>query len=258
MTTVGENAMPSALALVPARLGSQRLPEKMLLRETGRYLFQHTVENLRASGVFERVMLATDHASIVEAARSVDIEVIETRPDHQSGTDRIHEAFETLVDAGEGPWDVVVNVQGDEPDLEPEDLARLVRTFDDDSIEMATLATPLVDAAEFADPACVKVVLDEAGRALYFSRAPIPASKQASKTVPASARKHVGVYAFRPRALALFTELPHTELERLESLEQLRWLAHGRSLQVVDASHSAFGIDTPEDYRRFVRSQLPA
>lgn len=260
MPTESEHATPpSALALVPARLASTRLERKMLLRETGRFLFQHTVENLRASGVFGDVLLATDHEEIVRAAGTVDIEALLTRADHTSGTDRVFEAHEQLLARKAGPWDVIVNVQGDEPDLAAADLRALVAAFADPAVELATLARPIETQAEFNDAACVKVVRDHAGDALYFSRAAIPSSAHpagpASGTAHKYASRHVGVYAFRPSALALFTQLTHAELEQVESLEQLRWLHHGHKLRIVDAQHSAMGIDTPEDYRRFVRSQ---
>ncbi|MEX1025394.1 MAG: 3-deoxy-manno-octulosonate cytidylyltransferase [Planctomycetota bacterium] len=239
-----------ALALVPARLGSRRLARKMLLCETGRYLFQHTVENLRQSGVFERVVLATDAEDVLRAAAEVGVEALATRADHESGTDRVDEAHRLLLARGEGPWDVVVNVQGDEPDLAADDLCALVGAFEDPAVDLATLAVALTDPAELADPASVKVVRDRAGDALYFSRAPIPSASHPDSE-PALALRHVGVYAFRPAALARFTSLAPGVLERGERLEQLRWLENGGRLRVVDARHRAFGVDTADDYRRF-------
>jgi 3-deoxy-manno-octulosonate cytidylyltransferase (CMP-KDO synthetase) len=148
--------------------------------------------------------------------------------------------------------DVLAGAQGDEPDLEAGDLARLVGAFADPTVEMATLCVEIDEAAAFAAPSVVKVVRDARGDALYFSRAPIPA---ASHGDPAAARalRHVGVYAYRPAALRAFTALPRGDLERRESLEQLRWLEAGRRLRVVDARRAPRGIDTLEDYHEFVR-----
>ena len=247
---------PRALALVPARLGSQRLPRKMLLDETGRALVVHTVANALAAGVFERVVVATDSAEIEAVVRAAGFEAVRTRPDHESGTARAEEAARALG----GAFDVVVNVQGDEPELDRGDLARLVAVFVDPELEAATLAGPLAEA-DHAKPQVVKVVRDAAGHALYFSRAPIPyraatdgAAYAREDALPwaESARRHVGVYAFRPAALAAFTALPRGRLEALENLEQLRWLESGRRMRVVEALHVPLGIDTRADYDAFV------
>ncbi len=248
-------AAPRALAVVPARLASTRLPRKMLLRETGRYLFQHTVENVRGCPAIERVVLATDSEEVLRAAAEVGVEALATSPAHPSGTDRVHEALGQLLERGEGPWDVVVNVQGDEPELPQADLTRLVAAFAEPAVELATLWAPLEGRAELGSPSVVKVVLDARGDALYFSRAPIPCAEHPSRPAqgaPAPPRRHVGVYAFRPDALARFCALPRGVLERTESLEQLRWLEAGRRVRCVEATRSTVGIDTPEDYAVFV------
>ncbi len=244
-----------AVALIPARLASTRLPRKMLLSETGVPLVVHTARNVRASGVFARVVVAIDDEEVANAVRAHGFEAIATRVDHPSGTDRVKEAWDALASAGERA-DVLVGVQGDEPDLESADLARLVAAFADPDVSMATLCVPLADPAEFASPSVVKVVRDAAGDALYFSRAPIPAAGHAPADADdAAPRRHVGVYAYRPDALARFTALPRGALERRESLEQLRWLEAGRKMRVVDARRAPRGIDTLEDYRDFVRRQ---
>lgn len=246
-----------ALALVPARLDSRRLPRKMLLSETGRALVVHTLANALASGVFERAVAATDSREIEAAVRAAGFEAVLTRADHESGTARAAEAALAL--AGE-PFDVLVNVQGDEPELDHGDLARLVAAFADPRLSAATLAGPLAEA-DHAKTQVVKVVRDAAGDALYFSRAPIPWRAAADAAAYAredarpwaeSARRHVGVYAFRPAALAEFVALPRGRLEALENLEQLRWLEAGRRMRVVDARHVPLGIDTRADYDAFV------
>lgn len=242
-----------ALALVPARLGSTRLPRKMLLRESGRYLFEHTLRGVRRSHALERIVLATDSEEIQSAARSVEAEVVMTSERHPSGTDRVHEAFETLLSQGAGPFDVVLNVQGDEPEVNGATLDPLIAAFADPAVEMATLCTPLTDLAAANDASVVKVVLDRNGDALYFSRAPIPGLSPAfTDRAPGPFLRHIGVYAFRPAALRAFVALPRGTHEVTESLEQLRWLEHGRRIRVLAASEGSVGIDTPEHYQAFL------
>jgi 3-deoxy-manno-octulosonate cytidylyltransferase (CMP-KDO synthetase) len=233
----------------------------MLLRETGQYLFEHTVGNLLEGGAVQRVILATDSEEILAAAEEVGIEALMTSPAHRSGTDRVKEAYDRLLESGSEAYDIVVNVQGDEPDVAPDDLQRLVAAFIDPAVELATLWTGISDAEELLDESAVKVVLDEGGDALYFSRAPIPnrAHERASgveQSVDSQVHKrHVGVYGFRPGALARFCALPEGALERLENLEQLRWLGAGKKLRVLEARHRPHGIDTVDDYRAFVIRQ---
>ncbi|MCY2961577.1 MAG: 3-deoxy-manno-octulosonate cytidylyltransferase [Planctomycetota bacterium] len=244
-----------AVAIIPARLASTRLARKMLLQETGTPLVVHTARNVRDSGVFARIVVAVDAEEVAQAVRAHGFEAIPTRVEHPSGTDRVKEAWDALAAAGERA-DVLVGVQGDEPDLDREDLARLVAAFADPAVSMATLCVPLTDPAAFQAPSVVKVVRDARGDALYFSRAPIPAAGHApDETDSGTVLRHVGVYAYRPAALAQFTALPRGRLERRESLEQLRWLEAGLKLRVVDARRAPRGIDTLEDYREFVRRQ---
>ena len=273
--------MTRAVAIVPARLGSRRLPRKMLLDETGSCLFEHTVQNARRCASLEQVVVATDSEELVLRAEAAGIQAVLTRADHVSGTDRVFEALTTLEASG-GPrasWDVVINVQGDEPELDPADLGRLIAAFDDPAVEMATLSGPLLGEAELRAPQVVKVVTDRRGDALYFSRSPIPYAPGATQAafrraeaegdgpgeapdglpdhpglpgLPGPARRHVGVYAFRPSALAEFCELGPGVLEQCENLEQLRWLEAGKLLRVVESSHVPLGIDTRADYDAFV------
>lgn len=246
---------PRAVAIVPARLASTRLARKMLLAETGRPLVVHTAQNVRDAGVFARVVVAVDADEVAAAVRAHGFEALSTRVDHPSGTDRVREAWDALRAVGERA-DVLVGVQGDEPDVDGADLAALVAAFADPDVEMATLCAPLDDADAFRAASVVKVVRDARGDALYFSRAPIPAASHAQDSGAGSgALRHVGVYAYRPDALARFTALPRGALEKRESLEQLRWLEAGRKLRVVDARRAPRGIDTPEDYRDFVRRE---
>jgi 3-deoxy-manno-octulosonate cytidylyltransferase (CMP-KDO synthetase) len=237
----------SAVAVIPSRLGSTRLPEKALLKRTGKYLIQHVWERVRAARRIGRVIVATDHPRIAEAAQSFGAEAVLTSPDHPSGTDRVAEVARGLKDA------VVVNVQGDEPEIDPADLDLLVEQVEGDpGCGVATLATPLRSEAELAGASTVKVVVDEAGRALYFSRSPIPHGARAGLEPP-QAWKHRGVYAFRRAKLLELAALAPVELERIERLEQLRWLHHGEAVRVAFTLRDGIGIDTPEDYERFVR-----
>jgi 3-deoxy-manno-octulosonate cytidylyltransferase (CMP-KDO synthetase) len=249
---------PRALAIVPARLGSTRLPGKMLLRETGRYLFEHTVRNTQTCPAIERVLLATDSQEILDAAAEVGIEALATSDRHVSGTDRVHEAWRVLSERGEGPWDVVVNIQGDEPELPEADLALLVGAFADPAVEIATLCAPLSCQEDALDPSVVKVVVDRSGDALYFSRSAIPSLHHPSRPMHPDSpgwrglKRHIGGYAFRPHALTRFCELSTGTLEATESLEQLRWLENGGKMRVIQASQLTTGIDTREQYEAFL------
>lgn len=244
----------SAAAVIPARIGSTRLPRKMLLAETGTPLFVHTARAVAACPRIARVVVATDSEEILEAANAHGVEVRMTRADHQSGTDRVHECVERLHGEDGSSFDVILNVQGDEPDVAPEDLAALVDCFRDETVEMASLWAPITTESELAARSVVKLVLASNGDALYFSRSPIPDTSHArSDSGEPLARRHIGVYAFRPDALARFCALPHGVLERAENLEQLRWLEAGGRLRVLPASRRPRGIDTAEEYADFVR-----
>lgn len=239
-----------AVAIVPARLASTRLARKMVLADTGRPLVVHTLENTLRTGVFARVVAAVDDPELFEAVRAHGGDAVTTRVDHPSGTDRVLEAWRLLEARGERA-DVVVNVQGDEPELERTDLSRLVAAFADVNVSLATLCAPLDDASTFASTSVVKVVRDRRGDALYFSRAPIPAAGHGAESF-AGAQRHVGVYAFTPDALERFAALPRGALEARESLEQLRWLEAGERIRVVEIARAPRGIDTAADYAAFV------
>ena len=238
--------MTRAVLVIPARFASTRLPGKMLLAETGKYLVQHVYEAARRARGFERVIVATDDDRIARAVRSFGGDVEMTSHDCPSGTDRMAEV------ASRTPGDVFVNLQGDEPEMDPEALSGLAeRLARDPHASVAPLATPIHDPAEFRDPAAVKVVLDHRGHALYFSRAPIPHPRDEAPPPP-GALKHLGVYAFRRDVLFEFAAAPPSELERIEKLEQLRLLAMGRSIAIQVVEGGGIGVDTPADYSRFV------
>ncbi|MDZ4772949.1 MAG: 3-deoxy-manno-octulosonate cytidylyltransferase [Planctomycetota bacterium] len=239
-----------ALAVLPARISSTRLPQKMLLEAAGVPLVVRSAQNVIASKLFARVVVAADDDKILSVCRKHAIEAVATRADHPSGSDRVNECVSALVAAG-AQADVVVNVQGDEPELAHADFAALLAAFDDARVEMATLSLPLVDRAQFENPNVVKVVCDARGNALYFSRAPIPSRAHPTADSAIAARRHLGVYAFTPQALARFCALPRGALEKTESLEQLRWLEHGFDLRVVAAVRGTTSIDTAADWAEY-------
>jgi 3-deoxy-manno-octulosonate cytidylyltransferase (CMP-KDO synthetase) len=247
------------IVIIPARLAATRLPGKPLADLGGVPMIVRVARNAAASRA-ERVLVAADSDEIVAACRAHDIDCRLTSSAHASGTDRLAEVARAL---GLDPQTIVVNVQGDEPLLPPaviDDVAAVLA--DDPDCDMATAAHPLTDADEFFDPNVVKVVTDTRGRALYFSRAPIPWSRAAfaaaRDALPADlpAFRHVGIYAYRSAFLLRFAELAPTVLEQHEALEQLRALAHGVRIAVTRlAGPLPAGVDTPDDLAR-VRAML--
>ena len=235
--------------VIPARYASSRLPAKPLLRETGKYLIQHVYERAYESKA-DAVIVATDDRRILDAVESFGGRAVMTRADHPSGTDRVAEVAEQL-DA-----EIIVNVQGDEPMIEPATLDLLPRLLQQDpEAEMATLAVPISSLEQWRDPNCVKVVRDRYGRALYFSRSPIPFVRDGEPNLskPSSQfLQHLGLYAYRRGFLLGLAKRPLEPLEELEKLEQLRVLALGCRIQVGVVPHAHRGVDTPADYQRFV------
>jgi len=237
-------------AVIPARYHSTRLPGKPLLRETGKYLVQHVYERAAAASLVERVIVATDDARIADAVRSFGGEAMMTSPHHPTGTDRVAEVARNTA------ADVYVNVQGDEPDIDPAMIDAAARLLADDRADIATIAVASTDRKRFFDPHTVKVVTDTEGFALYFSRSPLPGAKDIEQRAAEEGFSfliHVGLYAFRREFLLQFSELPKTPLEQMESLEQLRALENGRRIKVALASTEPVGVDTPDDYARFLR-----
>jgi 3-deoxy-manno-octulosonate cytidylyltransferase (CMP-KDO synthetase) len=234
-----------AILVVPARHGSKRLPGKPLLMETGKPLIVHVLEQARKARLVSRAVVATDDARILDAVRKAGGEAVLTAKHHTCGTDRIAE-----VAAGFPDEPFFVNLQGDEPEIDPAEIDLLVSTLVAAGTDMATLASPLSDPGEFADPSVVKVVMDARGDALYFSRAPIPHDRDGDG--PAGRYRHIGIYGFTARALRRFAELEPTGLERTEKLEQLRALGAGLKVRVALVPKAPPGIDTMEAYRAFV------
>lgn len=237
--------------IIPARYASSRLPGKPLLRETGKYLIQHVYERACQVRNIDSVIVATDDPRIVAAVKGFGGRVVLTSSDHASGTDRVAEAAHDL-DA-----DVVVNLQGDEPLIEPSAIELLPTLLHDNAdAAAATLAVPLTSLERWQNPNCTKVVCDDRGRALYFSRSPIPYVRDGQPDFaaqPPSFLQHLGIYAYRRAFLLRLAAMEPSALEQLEKLEQLRILALGRSIQVGIVCHSSPGVDTFEDYQEFVR-----
>ena len=241
-----------AVVVIPARYASTRLPAKPLLRETGKYLIEHAYEQAVKARRASAVIVATDDRRILDAVESFGGRAVLTRADHPSGTDRIAEVASGL-DA-----ELIVNLQGDEPQFDPSHIDLLIEQVESDpAIGMATLATPLRTKADYLNPNVVKVVCDAAGRALYFSRSPIPMVRDGEpdfKHRPPLFLQHLGVYAYRRSILLQLSTTPPHPIERSEALEQLRALANGIGIKVgvIESAHR--GVDTPEDYAAFVRS----
>ena len=242
--------MAAATVVIPARFGSTRFPAKIIANETGRPLVQHVVDSVRKCRRVREIIVATDDARIQEALRPFGTRCVMTDPAHPSGTDRIAEVARGLDD------DVVINVQGDEPEIEPETVDALVERLTDHDDDMATVATRWPRGADPRDPNLVKVVLAESGHALYFSRSPIPFPRDREGWWAAASNElfllHLGVYAFRRTFLLEYAAWEPTSLERTEKLEQLRAVQRGRRIFVLTVERATHGIDTPEQYQAFV------
>ncbi|BEV73578.1 MULTISPECIES: 3-deoxy-manno-octulosonate cytidylyltransferase [unclassified Paludibacterium] len=245
--------MTGFVVVIPARMASSRLPGKPLADIAGVPMVVRVARQALQSEA-TRVLVATDHADVQAACRAHGIEVVMTRADHASGTDRLAEVAEQLALADDA---VLVNVQGDEPLIDPALINRLAGLLDDAALPMATLAHPIADAAEMFNPNVVKAVVDSHGRALYFSRAPIPFARDAfaagRDSLPDGlpVLRHIGMYAYRAGFLRTYARLAPAPLETFEALEQLRALWYGYPIAVatVDAA-PAPGVDTPEDLAR--------
>lgn len=238
--------------VIPARLQSTRLPRKLLLSETGKPLIQHTYEAASRATRPSGICVAADHDEIARAVRSFGGNVVMTDPNARSGTDRVAEVARSLPDV-----DIIVNVQGDEPDISAEAIDQTIALLEnDDTAVMSTLATPIRSKEKLEDPSCVKVVFDANGRALYFSRSWIPFAREWNDDLLNDSTpqffQHIGLYAYRRDFLLQITNLPPSNIERLENLEQLRVLFAGHAIQVGQIDEPAIGIDTPDDYAEFL------
>jgi 3-deoxy-manno-octulosonate cytidylyltransferase (CMP-KDO synthetase) len=269
------------VACIPARFSSTRFPGKVLAKNTGKFLIQHVYERACNAKLIDRVIIAADDRKIVDAAKSFGAECVLTSVRHRSGTDRIAEAVANI------DTDIVVNLQADEPEIDPDNIDYLVRLMiDNPDYPMATLAAPFENARQIADPNIVKVVVTrdelwhglparedtakpvlsvvegmavlpssiEAPRAIYFSRAPIPYDREKAGIGDLKQYlRHIGIYAYRKEFLLKITSLPQTTLEKIEKLEQLRVIENGFPILVGRVKHTCDGIDTPQQYAEFVK-----
>ena len=239
--------MPEAIAIIPARYASTRFPGKPLAARTGKPLIQHVVDAVSRARSIGQVIVATDDARIADAVAGYGTRAVMTRPDHPNGTCRVAEVARQL-DLNDS--EIIVNVQGDEPEIEHHIIDEMVdglRGAEDSP--MATLAAWFTNEEDPADPNIVKIVVDRRGRAMYFSRSPIPFDRDGQGIVPL---KHPGLYAYRAGFLREYVALPPTPLEQAEQLEQLRALEHGVPIAVVKTTVRHHGIDTPDQYEAFV------
>jgi len=240
-----KSSQAGVLAVIPARYASTRLPGKPLALIGGKPMVQHVVARVRQAERVSRVVVATDDARIKNAVESFGGEAVMTRPDHRSGTDRVAEV------AAQVPAEVYVNVQGDEPLIDPATIDAVVAAIlDDNSVQIATPCAAILQPNDIMDPNVTKVVRDFDGKALYFSHAPIPWVRDTGTTIVARHWKHIGLYAFRRDALLEYPTLPPGELERIEQLEQLRWLENGFGIHVVETDYDAVSVDVPADIER--------
>jgi 3-deoxy-manno-octulosonate cytidylyltransferase (CMP-KDO synthetase) len=240
--------------VIPARLDSSRLPKKVLLDLKGKTVIQRVYEQCLKVKNIDGVYIATDSSEIEEVCRSFTNHIIFTKSSHQSGTDRIGEAVAGI------DCDVVVNVQGDEPFIDPNLIEELVHSFEDVQVSMASAMSKIENIKDLQDPNVVKVVVDTQNNAIYFSRAPIPFPRDHQEIVHTNKElkkhnffRHIGIYGYRKDFLAKYIELDQTNLEKLEKLEQLRVIENGFKIRMIEAATSLIGIDTQEDYEEALK-----
>jgi 3-deoxy-manno-octulosonate cytidylyltransferase (CMP-KDO synthetase) len=237
-----------AIAVIPARYAATRLPGKLLVSLAGKSMIERVWQRTRQAKKISRVIIATDDERILQAAAGFGAEAAMTRSEHRSGTERVAEVAAGLARAA---GEIFVNVQGDEPLIEPDAIDTAVEAIEsEEGVLISTLMVPIAKPADIMDPNVVKVVLDFDGNAIYFSRAPIPWVRDRHAPVHVQHMKHLGLYAFRSSALLEFPTLPLGDLERIEQLEQLRWMENGYKIRVAETVHDSVSVDVPEDVKR--------
>lgn len=239
-----------SLGIIPARYDSTRFPGKPLFVIDGKSMIQRVYEQASLCKDLSRVIVATDHTGILKHVQNFGGESVMTASWHKTGTERCAEALEIIQLEGLDDVDVVVNIQGDEPFIFPEQISEVVRCFSDPAILIATLARKIHSGEDLADPNVVKLVYDQNHQVLYFSRSQIPYLRMQSgeeKITEFPFLEHVGIYGFRKSILPELVKLPESSLEKAESLEQLRWLQHGFPIHVQETTYSSTSIDTPAD-----------
>jgi 3-deoxy-manno-octulosonate cytidylyltransferase (CMP-KDO synthetase) len=257
------NSQSKAVVIIPARFASTRLPGKALLEIDGKPMICWVTERAMEARNVARVIVATDDERIIDVVRSAGCEAVMTRADHASGTDRLAEVAETLEGA-----DIIVNLQGDEPLISAQTIERAIEASNEEGFGIVTTWEAIETAADVLNPDVVKIVVDNSGRALYFSRLPVPYPRDAVRKhvtletalrnepgLLAQFRKHTGLYVYRKEVLLQFTRWPQSDLERIECLEQLRALERGVKIKAIEASTPSIGVDTREDLER-VRASI--
>ncbi len=240
-----------SIVVIPARLASSRFPEKILAKRTGKYLFQHTYEQALQAELIDKVIVAADDERTIQAAESFGAQAIMTDPALPSGTDRVSAAVKNI------DCDIIVNLQADEPQMPPEFIDKLVKLLiDNPEVPMATLASAFTSREDIENPNNVKVIIDKANNAIYFSRSIIPYPREGFETLPKGFEyyHHFGIYAYRKDFLLALTKLEPAPIEQVEKLEQLRVLWNGYKIKVAITEYRVEGIDTIEEYEKFVES----
>jgi len=237
------------LACIPARYSSTRFPAKVLAKKTGKFLIQHTYEQTCLAKLPQEVIIAADDERIAEAAKTFGARCIMTSKSCKSGTDRIAQAVAKI------RCDIVVNIQADEPEIEPVSIDKVAKLLvDNPRVPMATLAAPFENKKQIADPNIVKVIIDKDGFAIYFSRSVIPYDREEGGIGNIKQYlRHLGIYAYRKDFLLKITKLPQSQLEEVEKLEQLRAIENGFKILVGKVNRTCDGIDTPKQYAEFVK-----
>jgi 3-deoxy-manno-octulosonate cytidylyltransferase (CMP-KDO synthetase) len=242
------------IIVIPARLDSSRLPKKVLLDLKGKTVIQRVYEQCLKVKNIDGVYIATDSTEIEGVCRSFTDHIILTKSSHQSGTDRIGEAVSGI------DCDIVVNVQGDEPFIDPNLIEELVHSFDHDQVSMASAMSKIENIKDLQDPNVVKVVVDTQNNAIYFSRAPIPFPRDHQEIIYSNEElkkhnffRHIGIYGYQKDFLAKYIKMEQTNLEKLEKLEQLRVIENGFKIKMIEAASSLIGIDTQEDYEEALK-----
>ncbi len=242
-----------AVGIIPARFNSTRFPGKPLADIRGKTMIRRVYEQAEKCHALAGVFVATDDERIIAEVNSFGGNAIMTSPKHTSGTDR---CFEVLEKIGKDKYEVVVNIQGDEPFIHPEQIDKVVTCFHGKShVQIATLAHQIADSRDLINPGIVKIVRNVKGEALYFSRSPIPFIREAKNsdwTKFFTYLKHIGIYAYRSDVLEKIVKLPPSSLEKAESLEQLRWLENGYAITVELTDKESFPVDYPEDLKKFI------
>lgn len=239
------------IGIIPARYGSSRYPAKALANIQGKPMVQWVWEKAMACPALQGVVVATDHPDIYEAVEKAGGRACMTSEQHQSGTDRCYEALSKQTES----YDYVINIQGDEPFIAPEQISLLASLLNGQT-ELATLKKQITDTETLFNPNVVKVVSNQQGQALYFSRSPIPhirSSPQEDWLAKHAFYKHIGIYGYRTDVLSKIIQIAPSSLEEAEALEQLRWLQNGYRIQVAETEFESMGIDTPEDLQKALR-----